>query len=426
MKKTFTLVLGIALLLCLSVQLHGQTKKVLFLGNSYTYYNGGLELAFKSVANSMGDEVEVTSYSPGGYTLEGHSTNSTSLTHIASQEWDYVVLQEQSQKPSFSPSQVEAETYPYAKVLCDSIANNSSCTTPIFFMTWGRENGDASNCASYPPICTYLGMSWRLRQSYVEMAEDNDAWVSPVGMVWKAVRESNPEIDLYQSDESHPSNNGTYLAACTFYSTIFHKSPVGASYPADITPQNAEVIQNAVWSVFTDSLDTWLVDTTTLRVDFEPLLLTKSVEWHFQNFSENSDSSLWLWGDGEMDYQYPTGENYDQMIHNFPTEGDYNICLKAWKGCTAKQICKDYHVTIMSGVESNEFSEISLFPNPSRTGYLNITGNKNEIFKILSIDGKQITSGELSGNTVDISMLSSGIYFLKIDGETFKFKVIRE
>ena len=36
-----------------------------------------------------------------------------------------------------------------------------------------------------------------------------------------------PEPELYFSDGSHPSPAGSYLAACTFYATLFHASPVG-------------------------------------------------------------------------------------------------------------------------------------------------------------------------------------------------------
>ena len=83
--------------------------------------------------------------------------------------------------PRFPPSQVANDVYPYAQQLTDSIRRNTSCGTPLFFMTWGRKNGDASNCAAYPPICTYEGMQQRLRESYMEMAFTNQGRVSPVG-----------------------------------------------------------------------------------------------------------------------------------------------------------------------------------------------------------------------------------------------------
>ena len=91
------------------------------------------------------------------------------LTKINQQQWDYVVLQAQSQELSFSPFQVASDSYPYAEILVDSIFANSSCTEPLFFMTWGRKYGDQSNCQFYPPVCTYLGMQQRLRESYLDM-----------------------------------------------------------------------------------------------------------------------------------------------------------------------------------------------------------------------------------------------------------------
>ena len=52
------------------------------------------------------------------------------------------------------------------------------------------------------------------------MANDNKALLSPVGAVWKYLRNNNPGISLYQSDESHPTLAGSYAAACCFYALI--------------------------------------------------------------------------------------------------------------------------------------------------------------------------------------------------------------
>ena len=73
------------------------------------------------LALSLGDTLNVASSAPGGYTFEQHSTNATTLGLIASQPWDFVILQEQSQRPSFPPAQVEQEVYPFAAQLVDSI-----------------------------------------------------------------------------------------------------------------------------------------------------------------------------------------------------------------------------------------------------------------------------------------------------------------
>lgn len=235
---------------------YAQHTSVLFLGNSYTYVNN-LPQTLKDLALSLGDSLVFDSNTPGGYTLLGHSTNTTSIQKINQQAWDYVVLQEQSQLPSFSPGQVSTAVYPYARMLDSIILANDSCSETLFYMTWGRQNGDASNCASYPPICTYDGMQQRLRESYMEMALNNHASVSPVGVAWKRVRENHPSINLYQADQSHPSIYGTYLAACVFYSSIYHKSSIGGFISVGISASEGLALQSIASSTVLDSLSLW-------------------------------------------------------------------------------------------------------------------------------------------------------------------------
>ena len=238
-----------------------QTKRVLFVGNSYTASNN-LPATINSLANSLGDTLIYDSNTPGGYRFLHHVSNTTTLNKIALGGWDFVSLQAQSQEPSFSPAQVSSEVYPHAKTLVDSIKSADACVEPIFYMTWGRKNGDAANCAAYPPVCTYDGMQQRLRESYLEMGFDNNATVSPVGAVWKQVRDSVPLLELYTADESHPSPAGTYLAACTFYAAMWRKSPVGASFISSLPAADAAVIQYFADKVVLDSLSTWYIGHT--------------------------------------------------------------------------------------------------------------------------------------------------------------------
>jgi hypothetical protein len=217
-----------------------------------------------NLALSNGDTIIYDSSAPGGYTFAQHTTNATTLSKINAQDWDYVILQEQSQIPSFDPSQVQTETYPYAAQLNDLILANDSCTQTVFFMTWGRKYGDASNCAIYPPLCTFEGMQGRLRQSYVEMADDNEALVSPVGEAFKYSRMADSTINLYSIDNSHPSVAGTYLAACTFYATLFETSPVGLNYTAGLDATQAGFLQQIAYQTVFDSLSVWNIN------EFEP------------------------------------------------------------------------------------------------------------------------------------------------------------
>lgn len=246
-----------ALTVAFALTLNAQTtQKVLFIGNSYVYTND-LPNAIKTIALGCGDTLEYSQSTPGGCTFHQHLSNTTTMNYVNAGGWDKVILQEQSQLPSFPIGQVQNECFPYAQQLCQQIRHVTPSTGIVFFMTWGRKNGDASNCANYPPLCTYQGMDSLLYWRYMQMAEDNSAIVSPVGRVWHVIRDNHPEIELYSSDESHPSVAGTYAAAVTFYTILFRKSPALITNNLTVDAATAQIIRETVQTVVFDSLDFW-------------------------------------------------------------------------------------------------------------------------------------------------------------------------
>jgi Secretion system C-terminal sorting domain len=250
--------LSFLFLLFAGITVAQSTKKILFIGNSYTSVNN-LPQLLHDLAIMNNDTIIFDSNIPGGYTFMMHSTDATTLSKISSQPWDYVILQEQSQTPSFPPSQVESDCYPYAKRLDSLIKANDSCTRTIFYMTWGRKYGDASNCASYPPLCTFEGMNQRLRDSYLEMADSNKTFVAPVGAAFRNSRIADSTINLYQTDYSHPSAEGSYLAACVFYSTIYNKTTIANPFMSSLGHGTAVALQTIAKQTVLDSLTNWRI-----------------------------------------------------------------------------------------------------------------------------------------------------------------------
>lgn len=261
--RNFILVL--VLLLSTTSLYAGDTARVFFVGNSYTGVNN-LPQLLTTVAASAGDVVITDANIPGGATLQMHSTNATTLSKIALGTWDYVVLQEQSQIPSFPDAQIETSMYPYARLLDSLIRSANACTETVFYMTWGRKNGDASNCQFFPPVCTYSGMDSLLRLRYEILADTNQGIVSPVGAVWRLLRNTHPGINLYDADESHPSLAGSYAAACAFYATLFAKDPTAITANAGLPAADAAAIRAAAKTVVFDSLKHWKVGTYTFPV----------------------------------------------------------------------------------------------------------------------------------------------------------------
>ncbi|MFN5032289.1 MAG: hypothetical protein ACK5FX_08725, partial [Flavobacteriia bacterium] len=185
--------LGLLMLLFISGSNYAQDSiSVLFIGNSYTYVND-LPTVFKNLTQSLGDISTVDSKTNGGYTFQNHLSDAVTHTKIQSRQWDFVVLQGQSQEPSFPTDQVNAQTLPPAAALADSVYSNWYCSQAVYFMTWGRQNGDPQ----WDSISTFDGMNVRLRNAYMRIADSANASVSPVGVAWKYVRDNHPTINLY-------------------------------------------------------------------------------------------------------------------------------------------------------------------------------------------------------------------------------------
>ena len=378
MKHRNLLLFTLSLLIGVSA-IAQQPLRVLFLGNSYTTAND-LPNTFSSLCTSLGKPVQVASNAPGGYTFNGHSTNANSLALIQQGDWDVVVLQEQSQLPSFPPGQVASQCYPFAARL-DSIINAiNPCTETMFYMTWGRQNGDASNCANYPVVCTYEGMQGRLRESYLEMAQDNQASVSPVGMAWKKVRDSYPEINLYSGDGSHPDVAGTYLTACVFFSSLFHQSAFDASYTAGLPDSTAEALQTAAYETVMDSLSQWQGSGSWLSGTISEAQQGSAGNVSFQTESLHATDVSWDFGDGSTGSG--NGEN-----HTYAAPGSYTVVVTFSNACrqVKDSIQLDLQWTTAIG-EASETAQAGFLR--SLSGQLVAYPNGASLLRVLTTDGR--------------------------------------
>lgn len=236
------------------------TKRVLFLGNSYTAANN-LPALISDVAASTGNQLIYESNTPGGYYLGQHFTNTLSLSLIEQGNWDNVVLQEQSL----------ALAYPYYYMygipsslkLDSTIKANNDCAQTLFYSTWGRKNGDSYFCTQ--PICaidtfitrTYFQMDSTIESHYKVFADSMRAGMSPVGGVWRYIRQHFPSIELFTADESHPTEAGSYAAACCFYAIIFRKDPTQITFNSSLSATDANNIKLAAKLVAYDHLSHW-------------------------------------------------------------------------------------------------------------------------------------------------------------------------
>lgn len=215
---------------------------VLFIGNSYTYYNDS-PMIFRMIANGQGYDPIVRSVTKGGYYLRQFldpSDNYGAQAHAeltGSTPYDVVFLQEQTTNPALSP----ADFYTNVRLLNRMIRAKGATT--VLYQTWGRKTGSDTLTQNG---WTNETMTYRIAAAYEAIAEEIGAKLSPVGSAFYDIFTNHPEIELYNEDKSHPSFSGSYLAALCHYATLYGESPVGVRFvPSDITAGQALLLQTA-------------------------------------------------------------------------------------------------------------------------------------------------------------------------------------
>ncbi len=315
MKKFFILFFSSVILFSESNLKAQISRKVLFLGNSYTGVNNLPQLVH-DVALSAGDTLIFDSNTPGGYRLIDHGLDSISQSKIRVGDWNYVVLQGQSQEPI----KYTGDFNNGCSHLNTTITQYNPCSVTMLYMTWGRKNGDAANCPSFPVMCTYDGMDSTIRNNYIDIATTIKGEISPVSVVWNYLRQNNPWIELYQSDESHPSLAGTYAAACSFYATIFKKDPTLITFDFGLSTTDANSIKAAAKIKVFDNLSSWnfkQLPTSDFRYSIgqgiNEIIVSPSDPDLYETY-------YWDFGDGiSSSTRYST--------HSYLTDGTYTITL---------------------------------------------------------------------------------------------------
>jgi hypothetical protein len=183
-------------------------RRVLFIGNSYTSYNGGLDKAFEGLDPAS----ETQRVDANGATLQNHWESGNALQAIRKSKWDYVVLQEQSQTPVLATNQFRE----YAKSFDNAITAAGAKT--ILLMTWERPDSAKQGVTSV-----------NLSVVFNSVGKSIAVQVAPAGSAFAVSLRSRPDVTLYSQD-GHPTDAGTYLAACVLYGTILGSSPVGNPY----------------------------------------------------------------------------------------------------------------------------------------------------------------------------------------------------
>ena len=211
-------------------------RNILFVGNSFTFYNNGLHNHLRMMMQAGGRETgALRSMTISGAALSDHAAGLPAI--LESNAWDVVVLQGNSMEP-IDKNRVggfRQAVREYAPLIRDSGAQ------PVLFMTWSRSH--------LPEQIVPLD------DSYTAAGNETGALVVPVGRAFDRLSRQHGDIVLRMDDRRHPTMAGAYLATCTFYAAFFRESPIGISYTAGLDEETAHTLQRVAAETVSDFYD---------------------------------------------------------------------------------------------------------------------------------------------------------------------------
>lgn len=211
-------------------------RRILFIGNSFTYYNALPELV-KELAWKVGTrDLHIESVTMPGVSLEDHWLEGRARRKLADTTWDLVIMQ---QGPSSQPDG-RALLLEYAHRFNTEI--RAAGGRPAFYMVWP----DISRPGDFDGVSA----------NYRAAADSTDGMLFPGGEAWRAVWRRDPRIELYSKDGLHPTPLGSYVVALTIVGQISGQPIVGmpavisidgdaGAYEIRLSPGVARLVQEA-------------------------------------------------------------------------------------------------------------------------------------------------------------------------------------
>ncbi|MBU2018984.1 MAG: DUF4886 domain-containing protein [Bacteroidetes bacterium] len=300
---------------------------ILFVGNSYTHMNG-MPFIFEKIAKAKGKKVHVEMNTQSGASFNVHTTRLDLFETIKHKKWDFVVIQGYSREMSYDSTHIDSASVPYIQQILDSIYLNNPCSNVMFHMTWGYKMGFIER----PEIDSYEKMSNAIASGYEYLGKKFNLPVIPVGRVWMEVRKKYPEIEMYDADLAHPSKNGSYTSACTFYSAIFKESAVGA-FTSTISSKFGENIQKTAAEYVLKNYDSFHLSKNTMRINAVRTVEGKFFIEGFSNFPE-ATAVEWHFGDGKSSLELSPN-------HTYKKAGKYVITCQVTDTCGVRNYIRN-------------------------------------------------------------------------------------
>lgn len=217
-------------------------KKVLFIGNSLTYYNNMPDI-FKNLALASGKNVYVKQATIGGVDLRHLVKAQSVINKVNEMKWDYVVLQSDDITAFSDMYQIEIDALESIKKI---IYQNNPSSKIIYTMIWGLRDGvSLTELNGENVYYSYDEYFKKIYKGTIEISNAVGLSLSPVGWAWYSVISENTGNKglLFSEDKAHPAPHGSYLMACVMNAAIFNSSSANINYYSGIQEERAKYYQ---------------------------------------------------------------------------------------------------------------------------------------------------------------------------------------
>ena len=209
-------------------------KNVLFIGDSFTYAQGGLDNHFTRLAAAATPMIPVTTDRAveGGAYLKLLWELGSPVKAIDSGKFDTVILQDDI--PETNPDYFRE----YARKFVNEVRAHNA--RPVLLMAWAYDR------------LSWISMD-EIAKLHRELGKELKVDVAPVGLAWQRVKSERPGLDMFGPDREHPSIHGMYLEALVVFSTVYGIDPTGLKYaPSGVSPEEAAFLQRIAWATRRD------------------------------------------------------------------------------------------------------------------------------------------------------------------------------
>ncbi len=403
------LLLSTLILLTYTFTYASDTTKVLFIGNSFT---GTFDVPqmVKGFADAAGLPMVIAAHMPGGISVAdvsqgtmAHMNNPMVFDLIRSNDWDYVVLQDNQGRfvdgGGNFPSPAQSPVIAGHIKIRDSMRANNTCSRMLLFSGWAWKDG-------YPGLGDGKKLIANIYENYQVLNTSAQEIISPIGAAWLRATTQVPSVDLWGPDGAHQSMEGSYITGAVIFASIYRTNTESVNFSNGIDTAIARKLRRIAYETVSDSIKPTKLSSFIPTLTYTGSTLTapagfSKYEWFKNNTLVGTTTT--------NTYAITPGTNDCYQVRVTNNNGCVQRSALACKPTTG--------INSLFGME-----EITVSPNPAADFIVvnNMDNSDPFNYTISSLSGAVVLKGSINtANTpINISTLTTGTYYISINTNT--------